>query len=117
MLEATLELQEGDREQIRAQMDELNRRRREKQPLSFASAGSTFKRPQGHFAGALIEQAGLKGLRVGDAQVSELHAGFVINRGHATARELLELIEQVQERVYAHSGVQLETEVRICGVD
>lgn len=117
VLEATLELQEGDREQIRAQMDELNRRRREKQPLSFASAGSTFKRPQGHFAGALIEQAGLKGLRVGDAQVSELHAGFVINRGHATARELLELIEQVQERVYAHSGVRLETEVRICGVD
>lgn len=117
VLEAVLDLQRGDREQICAQMDDLSRRRREKQPLSFASAGSTFKRPEGYFAGALIEQAGLKGLSVGDAQVSELHAGFVINRGHATAGQLLELIEQVQRRVYEHSGVRLETEVRICGVD
>lgn len=117
VLEAVLDLQPGDPEQIRAQMEELNRRRREKQPLSYPSAGSTFKRPAGYFAGALIEQAGLKGYSIGDAQVSELHAGFVINRGRATAADLLALIRHVQQTVYEASGVRLETEVRICGVD
>lgn len=117
VLSAVLDLKEGDASQIAETMDELNRRRREKQPLSFPSAGSTFKRPEGYFAGALIEQAGLKGYAIGGAQVSEKHAGFLINRGGATASDLLRLIEYVQERVYAQSGVRLETEVRICGVD
>ena len=117
VLSAVLDLKEGDASQIAETMDELNRRRREKQPLSFPSAGSTFKRPDGYFAGALIEQAGLKGYAIGGAQVSEKHAGFLINRGGATASDLLRLIEYVQERVYAQSGVRLETEVRICGVD
>ncbi len=114
-LQASFLLKQGDREQIRAKMDELNRRRREKQPLSYPSAGSTFKRPQGYFAGALIEQAGLKGLSVGGAQVSEKHAGFIINTGGATARDVLELIEKVKQRVYDMSGVTLEPEVRITG--
>lgn len=117
VLSAVLDLKEGDASQIAETMDDLNRRRREKQPLSFPSAGSTFKRPEGYFAGALIEQAGLKGYAIGGAQVSEKHAGFLINRGGATASDLLRLIEYVQERVYAQSGVRLETEVRICGVD
>ena len=117
VLSAVLDLKEGDASQIAATMDDLNRRRREKQPLSFPSAGSTFNRPEGYFAGALIEQAGLKGYAIGGAQVSEKHAGFLINRGGATASDLLRLIEYVQERVYAQSGVRLETEVRICGVD
>ena len=117
VLEAVLDLKEGDQQQIHAQMDELNRRRREKQPLQYPSAGSTFKRPDGYFAGALIEQAGLKGYCIGDAQVSELHAGFIINRGHATAADLLALIDYVQKIVYEHSGVRLETEVRIYGED
>lgn len=117
VLSAVLDIKEGDAPQIAATMDDLNRRRREKQPLSFPSAGSTFKRPEGYFAGALIEQAGLKGYAIGGAQVSEKHAGFLINRGGATASDLLRLIEYVQERVYAQSGVRLETEVRICGVD
>lgn len=116
-LEANFLLRQGDREQIRARMDELNRRRREKQPLSYPSAGSTFKRPEGHFAGALIEQAGLKGLSAGGAQVSEKHAGFIINTGGATARDVLELIETVKKRVYDMSGVMLEPEVRITGED
>ena len=116
-LQASFLLKQGDREQIRAKMDELNRRRREKQPLSYPSAGSTFKRPEGHFAGALIEQAGLKGLSVGGAQVSEKHAGFIINTGGATARDVLELIETVKKRVYDMSGVTLEPEVRITGED
>lgn len=117
VLSAVLDLKEGDASEIAATMDELNRRRREKQPLFFPSAGSTFKRPEGYFAGALIEQAGLKGYSIGGAQVSEKHAGFIVNRGGATAGELLRLIEHVQEKVYAQSGVRLETEVRICGVD
>ena len=116
-LEASFLLRQGDRELIRARMDELNRRRREKQSLNYPSAGSTFKRPEGHFAGALIERAGLKGLSVGGAQVSEKHAGFIINTGGATARDILELIETVKARVYDMSGVMLEPEVRITGED
>ena len=114
-LEAELTLAERDREEIQAQMAELDRRRREKQPLEFPSAGSTFQRPQGHFAGALIEQCGLKGARVGGAQVSEKHAGFLINTGNATAGEMLELIAFCQRTVEEKFGVRLETEVRIVG--
>nr|MDE7243323.1 UDP-N-acetylenolpyruvoylglucosamine reductase [Oscillospiraceae bacterium] len=113
VLSAVLELTEGNREQIRARMDEFNRRRREKQPLEFPSAGSTFKRPEGHFAGALIEQCGLKGTRTGGAQVSEKHAGFVVNTGNASCADVLALIEHIQKTVKAQTGVTLEPEVRI----
>ena len=114
-LEARISLQKGDPEDIRRQMKELALRRKEKQPLEWPSAGSTFKRPVGAFAGQLIEEAGLKGLRVGDAQVSEKHAGFIINRGAATARDVTELIRQVQQRVEERSGIRLEPEVRFVG--
>lgn len=113
--EAAFRLTAGDRTAIQAKMDDLSARRREKQPLNLPSAGSTFKRPEGYFAGALIEQAGLKGLRVGGACVSEKHAGFVVNDRGATARDVLDLIRLVQARVLEHSGVRLETEVRILG--
>lgn len=113
----SFELAPGSREEIAAKMRELAGKRRDKQPLEFASAGSTFKRPEGHFAGALIEAAGLKGLSVGAAQVSEKHAGFIINRGGATSADILGLIGEVQRRVFAHSGVMLEPEVRIIGED
>ena len=92
VLEVELKLQPGKTEEIRARMDELREQRVKKQPLEYPSAGSTFKRPEGHFAGKLIEEAGLRGFRVGDAQVSEKHCGFVINRGNATAAEVMELI-------------------------
>ena len=113
--EAAFRLTAGDRSAIQAKMDDLSARRREKQPLNLPSAGSTFKRPEGYFAGALIEQAGLKGLRVGGACVSEKHAGFVVNDRNATARDVIDLIRLVQARVLEHSGVRLETEVRILG--
>lgn len=113
--EAAFRLTAGDRSAIQAKMDDLSARRREKQPLNLPSAGSTFKRPEGYFAGALIERAGLKGLRVGGACVSEKHAGFVVNDRGATAKDVLDLIRLVQARVLEHSGVRLETEVRILG--
>lgn len=111
----TLQLQAGDYDTIAATMKDLMGRRREKQPLEYPSAGSFFKRPTGYFAGALVEQTGLKGFRVGDAQVSEKHAGFVINRGAATAAQMQELCRQVQEKVYEAHGVRLEPEVRFLG--
>ena len=117
VLSARFALTPDDPAAILSRMKELNVRRRDKQPLNFPSAGSTFKRPEGHFAGALIEQAGLKGLSIGGAQVSEKHAGFIINTGGATARDVLELIEAVKKRVYDMSGVTLEPEVRITGED
>ena len=104
-------------EAILERMKDLNARRRDKQPLNYPSAGSTFKRPEGHFAGALIEGAGLKGRRVGGAQVSEKHAGFIVNTGGATASDILALIRVVQDEVMARSGVALETEVRVIGED
>ena len=115
VLEARLNLTQGSEVVIRAKMDELRKRRVEKQPLEYPSAGSTFKRPEGYFAGKLIEEAGLRGFRVGDAQVSEKHCGFVINRGAATAAQILELMQRVQERVKENSGVDLEPEVRLLG--
>lgn len=115
VLEAVLELEKGDPEQIAARMEELKEQRLLKQPLEYASAGSTFKRPQGHFAGKLIQDAGLRGFRIGDAQVSEKHCGFVINRGNATASQIAELIREVQKRVLENSGVVLETEVKFLG--
>jgi len=117
VLEAEFELKAGDKEALTLQTAELSRKRREKQPLSLPSAGSTFKRPTGYFAGALIEQAGLKGATVGGAQVSTLHAGFVVNIGNATAADVLGLIEHVQQTVYRLNGVMMEPEVRIVGRD
>ncbi len=108
----TLTLQAGEAEQIEQHMADLAARRREKQPLNYPSAGSTFKRPAGHFAGALIEQAGLKGHSIGGAQVSEKHAGFLINRGGASYGEVQALIALVQQTVQASSGVLLECEVQ-----
>ena len=115
--EVIMTLKSGDKNVIKARMDELTEKRESKQPLEFASAGSTFKRPPGYFAGTLIEQTGLKGLSVGDAQVSHKHAGFVINTGSASAKDVLDLIAEVQRRVYDQHGVHLEPEVRMIGED
>ena len=115
VLEAEYQLKVGDKAQIRAQMDELKVRRVTKQPLEYASAGSTFKRPEGYFAGKLIQDAGLRGFEVGGAQVSEKHCGFVINKGDATAADIVELMNQVSEKVFQEFGVMLEPEVRRLG--
>ena len=115
VLDAVFSLANGDAEQIRQTMADLAARRREKQPLQYPSCGSFFKRPAGHYAGALIEQAGLKGYRIGDAQVSEMHAGFIINRGHATAADIYRLMRHVQRTVQEQSGILLEPEVRLIG--
>lgn len=115
VLEAVIGLEKGEKDEIRAKMDDLKERRVTKQPLEFGSAGSTFKRPEGYFAGKLIEDAGLRGFRVGDAQVSEKHCGFVINRGKATAAQVRELMDQVIEQVEKNSGVRLEPEVKMIG--
>lgn len=115
--EVTMQLTPGDPDAIRTRMNELAQARRDKQPLNFPSAGSTFKRPQGLFAAKLIDDCGLRGLHVGDAQVSEKHAGFVVNTGNATASDILALIREIQQRVYAASGVMLEPEIRIIGED
>lgn len=112
-LSAVFALTTGDPAAIRQRMQELMQKRKESQPLEWPSAGSTFKRPEGYFAGTLIDQCGLKGLTVGGAQVSEKHAGFVINRGGATCADVLALIEEVQKRVWEARGVRLEPEVRI----
>ena len=115
VLSAVLKLYRGDAEAIRAEMKELMARRKAKQPLEYPSAGSFFKRPAGHFAGALIENAGLKGFTVGGAKISEKHAGFLINFDHATARDVLDVMEAVQDKVYRMTGVKMEPEVRILG--
>lgn len=111
-----MKLKKGDKSEIKARMQELLQRRKDKQPLEFPSAGSTFKRPVGYFAGGLIEECGLKGFSVGGAQVSEKHAGFIINKGGATAQDVLDLIKYVQDRVYEEKGVHLEPEVRLISV-
>ena len=117
VLEATFELKHGDRQQIRETMDELSARRRTKQPLEYPSAGSTFKRPEGYFAGKLIEDAGLKGYKVGEAAVSDRHCGFVINCGNASASDVVSLIRQIRQRVDERFGVMLEPEIVLLGED
>ena len=117
VLEATFSFEKGNPAEIQEEIKELNKRRREKQPLEYPSAGSTFKRPEGYFAGKLIEDAGLRGYRVGDAQVSEKHCGFVVNRGEATAKDVAQLISDVQNRVMDEFGVKLEPEVRMIGFE
>ena len=111
----TLELQRGDADQIALLMEEHYNSRKAKQPLNKPSAGSVFKRPEGYYAAALIEECGLKGRRVGGAQVSEKHAGFIVNTGGATCQDVLGLIEEIQREVFAQKGVRLETEVRVTG--
>ena len=115
ILSAQLKLEYGNEAVIREYMDEVKEQRVSKQPLEYPSAGSTFKRPEGYFAGKLIQDAGLRGFQVGGAQVSEKHCGFVINKDHATATDILSLMEQVSDKVEAEFGVRLEPEVKIIG--
>ena len=114
-LEAVVELQKGNPDEIKATMDDLKERRTTKQPLEYPSAGSTFKRPEGYFAGKLIQDTGLRGFSVGGAQISEKHCGFVINKDHATAKDVAELMREVSDRVEAKFGVPLEPEVKKLG--
>lgn len=109
---ATFKLKKGDKNEIEERMNELLQKRIDKQPLNYPSAGSVFKRPEGYFAGALIEQSGLKGKIIGGAAVSEKHAGFIVNVGNATCRDVLELIEYCQKTVFEKFGVELETEIK-----
>lgn len=115
VLDAVMELKEGKAEEIKALMDDLKERRITKQPLEYPSAGSTFKRPEGYFAGKLIQDADLRGFQVGGAQVSEKHCGFVINKDGATASDVMELMRQVSDKVYDKFGVRLEPEVKRLG--
>lgn len=115
VVSAVIELEQGDVREITATAGELAKKRIEKQPLEYPSAGSTFKRPEGHFAGALIEQAGLKGKGIGGAAVSDKHAGFVINKNNATAKDIYETILFITDRVKENSGILLEPEVRMLG--
>ncbi len=115
VLEAVIELEEGNEEEIRSLMEELKNKRVEKQPLEYPSAGSTFKRPEGYFAGKLIQDSGLRGFSVGGAQVSEKHCGFVINKDHATAADIAELMRRVSQCVEEKFGVALEPEVKRLG--
>ena len=115
VLGAVISLTEGKKEEIKAQMDDLRQKRVSKQPLEYPSAGSTFKRPEGYFAGKLIQDSGLKGFTVGGAQVSKKHSGFVINKGNATAADVMELIRQVTAKVKEDTGVTMEPEVKQIG--
>lgn len=115
VLTVSMELEKGNKEEIKAKMLELNRRRKEKQPLEWPSAGSIFKRPEGHYVGPMIEELGLKGYRIGDAQISEKHAGFIINLGNATAADVIKLIKLVQDKIYKEKGIKLEPEPRFIG--
>jgi len=111
----TINLTEGNKDEIKALMDDYNGRRKEKQPLNYPSAGSFFKRPEGNFAGKLIEDAGLKGLRVGGAQVSSKHCGFIVNVDNATSDDIIKLMNEVQDEVKAQFGIALEPEVKLIG--
>lgn len=113
VLAAKLALKEGVKEQIKIRMEELASRRKDKQPLEYPSAGSTFKRPPGHFAGKLIDEAGLRGYQVGGAAISEKHCGFVINKDHATAEDVITLCKEVTTRVKQQTGIELELEVKV----
>lgn len=113
IISVTMELQKGDKTEIKAKMDELMQRRRDKQPLEFPSCGSTFKRPEGYFAAALIEECGLKGYTIGGAQVSEKHSGFVINRGGASYEDVMALVQHIKKTVREQKGVELECEMLI----
>ena len=113
VLAARLKLEHGEKEKIKAKIEDLNDRRREKQPLEYPSAGSTFKRPEGYFAGQLIDDAGLRGFKLGGAAVSQKHCGFVINYDNASSEDIKSLIKHVKDVVYEKFGVKLECEVRM----
>ncbi|NLJ71508.1 MAG: UDP-N-acetylmuramate dehydrogenase [Syntrophomonadaceae bacterium] len=115
VLSALLSLEKGKEKEIKAKMQQFARNRREKQPLEYPSAGSTFKRPTGHYVGPMIEELGLKGFSIGGAQISIKHAGFIINKGNATAQDVLDLIAYIQNKVYEQYGINLEPELRIVG--
>ncbi len=117
ILSGEMELTHGDKDEIKAEMDRLNQKRKAAQPLNLPSCGSVFKRPEGHFIGKLIEDAGLKGTRVGGAEVSTLHANFIVNIANATARDVLDLIELIKQKVKAVFDVDIETEVIVIGED
>lgn len=117
VLEVELKLEKSNYDDIKAHMTDLNKKRTTKQPLNLPSGGSTFKRPEGHFAAKLIEDAGLKGKKHGDAQVSDKHAGFIVNLGNATSKDVLNLVDLVKETVVEKFGIELETEVKIIGED
>lgn len=117
VLSATFELNNGENEKIQGRVNDLTQKREDRQPLEYPSAGSTFKRPEGYFAGKLIQDAGLKGFSIGGAAVSEKHSGFVINKGGATAKDILDLINHIQDEVKKQFGVDLHPEVRIIGED
>ena len=117
VVSATFALEKGEHEKIEDRVNDLTKRREEKQPLEYPSAGSTFKRPEGHFTGKLIQEAGLKGFCIGGAAVSQKHSGFVINKGGATAKDVLDVIKHVQDTVREKFNVELQTEVRIVGED
>lgn len=117
VINATFKLEKGNKEEIKETIDELTQKREEKQPLEYPSAGSTFKRPEGYFAGKLIQDSGLKGYSIGGAAVSSKHSGFVINKDNATAKDILDLIAYIQAEVKKQFGVELHTEVRIIGED
>jgi UDP-N-acetylmuramate dehydrogenase len=114
-LQVKIKLEKGEKNKIQTKMNELNARRREKQPLNYPSAGSIFKRPPGTFAGMLVDNCGLRGTKIGGAQVSDKHCGFIVNTGNATAEDIISLIKHVQETVYKNSGIWLELEVKIVG--
>lgn len=115
ILSVEISLEEGNKSEIESTMKDLAKKRNSKQPVQFPSAGSFFKRPEGHFAGKLIQDSGMKGVSVGGAQVSELHSGFIVNKGNATATDIIQLMDLVQKKVYEKFGVSLEPEVRIIG--
>ncbi|MCF8001927.1 MAG: UDP-N-acetylmuramate dehydrogenase [Halanaerobiales bacterium] len=115
ILDATMKLSHGDKDQIKDKMEVLTQKRQNKQPLEYPSAGSSFKRPEDHYTGPLIEKANMKGYQIGGAQVSEKHAGFIINKGDATAKDILNLIKKIQEEVYKISGVKLKPEPKFLG--
>jgi len=117
VIEVTFKLQKGEQEKIKGRIEDLSKRRSDRQPLEYPSAGSTFKRPEGYFAAKLIEDSGLKGVKVGGAEVSQKHSGFIINKGDATAKDILDLIKLVQNTVKDKFNVDLFTEVRIIGED
>ncbi|MBZ4646610.1 MAG: UDP-N-acetylmuramate dehydrogenase [Petroclostridium sp.] len=115
VVSSRLKLEYGDKKSIKEKMDDLNKRRRDKQPLEMPSAGSVFRRPEGYYAGKLIQDSGLRGYSIGGAQVSEKHCGFIVNKGNATAQDVLDLIKYIQETVKSKFGVALDTEVKVIG--
>jgi UDP-N-acetylmuramate dehydrogenase len=115
ILKAVIQLKKGNQQEIKKQVDTLNKKREQKQPLEYPSAGSSFKRPEGYYTGPLIEKANMKGYQIGGAQVSKKHAGFIINKDNATAEDIVNLIKKIQEEVYKISGVELEPEPKFLG--